>query len=316
MTFLPDDALARLRKAAVEPDLSGTKYEIVRFLARGGMSNVYLARDRELDREVALKVVDFTETEEGGRPRFLREARLLARVEHPGIIPVHDAGILPDGRAFFVMKYAGGRTFADYCKDLPPFRDALRIYQKICEAVAFAHSRAVIHRDLKPSNIMIGPFGEALVLDWGVAREITKNDAANIININHPGLVAGTPGFMAPEQERGDLALLNERTDVFALGAILQYLTRGFASRIRARESRRLAAIIQKAMSPSPADRYESAGALSDEIARFMDDLPISARRETLLERAALFATRNIALLSIVAAYLFMRMLILVIFRQ
>ena len=152
MKYLSDDAIARLRQVVDAPDVSGTRYRIVEKIGRGGMGAVYKAEDTVLGRMIALKVLD----EEN------EEAHIMAALEHPGIVPVHDAGRLPDGRVFYAMKLVDGVPLHDFRASLP---DRLRVFQKICEAVAFAHSRGVTHGDLKPENIMIGAFGEALVLD-------------------------------------------------------------------------------------------------------------------------------------------------------
>lgn len=153
-----------------EPDLTATRYEIVEAIGRGGMGTVYRARDRELQREVALKVLQTAAASERAAERLLHEARILASLEHPGIVPVHDVGTVSDGRVFYVMKLVRGQRLDAHVRDLDTVAARLRIFDRICDAVAFAHAHGVIHRDLKPQNIMIGAFGEVLVLDWGVAR--------------------------------------------------------------------------------------------------------------------------------------------------
>jgi len=131
---------------------------------------VYAADDRELQRRVALKVLAAPRITEEARERMLREARILARLEHPGIVPVHDILSLPDGRVAYAMKLVQGERLDAHARRLRGLRERLRIFERICEAVAFAHAQGVIHRDLKPGNIMVGSFGEVLVLDWGVAK--------------------------------------------------------------------------------------------------------------------------------------------------
>jgi len=177
---ISDEVVERLRTVVTWPDFSGTRYEIVREIGRGGMGNVYEAIDHELGRRVAIKVA------ESASP----EARLTAQLEHPGIVPIHDAGTLPDGRSFYVMKLVRGETLSGL---------TLRTFLRICEPVAFAHARGVVHCDLKPSNVMTGEFGEVLVLDWGIA--------------NRRG---GTEGYRAPD------AVISPAADVFALGRILE----------------------------------------------------------------------------------------------
>src|SRR5262249_33085797 len=167
--------------------------------------------------------------------RLVREAEVLARLEHPGIVPVHDAGTLADGRTFYGMKYVEGQTLDQYVAQLP-LRERLQLLQRIAEPLAFAHSRAVIHRDLKPGNIMIGAFSEVLIMDWGLAKvtvtppvdddrdpEHTKTQIASTQPTGH-GSVLGTPGYMAPEQARGEVQSIDHRADIFALGALLNFM--------------------------------------------------------------------------------------------
>jgi len=297
--WLPDGALDHLREIAAEPepdpDLAGTPYEIAGTIGQGGMGTVYLARDRDLDREVALKVVQLhgEDTE-----RMLREARILAKLEHPGIVPVHDVGILPDGRAWYVMKRVRGSRLDEHARTLS-LPDRLRAFERICEAVAFAHAHGVIHRDLKPENVMVGPFGEVLVMDWGVARLHGQTEER--------GTILGTPGYMAPEQERGEVERIDERTDVYALGAILSFLLQ------EEPVPRPLQAIRSRAMAAEPAGRYASVRELSADLGRYLDGLPVAAYRENLLEQAERVFRRYRAPILIVLAYLLMRVLLILI---
>jgi serine/threonine protein kinase len=174
MKFLSDSALERLRGAAEVPDLSGTRYRLLDRIARGGMGVVYTAEDENLQRRVALKVLDVPATDGDFANRLIREARVLAVLEHPGIVPVHDVGTLSDGRVFYTMKFVEGKRLDDYIESVISVPDRLRIFLRICDAVAFAHARDVLHRDLKPANIMVGPFGEVLVMDWGLAKILRK----------------------------------------------------------------------------------------------------------------------------------------------
>ena len=175
MRWLSDRTVAHLKHVAEWPDLVETKYGVLGEIGRGGMGTIYLAEDRVLGRRVALKVVSTGASDPAAAARMLREARVIARLEHPGIVPVHDAGTLPDGRMFYAMKRVDGRRLDEVALDggasLP---DRLRVFQKVCEAVAFAHAHGVIHRDLKPENVMVGPFGEVLVMDWGVAKVLEE----------------------------------------------------------------------------------------------------------------------------------------------
>src|SRR5215211_3612041 len=177
MKWLSDYKLNRLRSVVNEPDFSATKYAFVKELGRGGMGAVHLAEDTELDRLVAIKVLNTPEITDDLRNRMIREAQIIARLEHPGIVPVHDVGTLPDGRIYYAMKFVRGSRLDEYAAEGVSLRDRLRKFQAVCEAVAFAHAHGVIHRDLKPQNIMIGSFGEVLVLDWGVAKIKPQIDA-------------------------------------------------------------------------------------------------------------------------------------------
>ena len=177
MRWLSDQRLRHLRQLAAHPDFASTKYRVINELARGGMGTVYLAHDAELNRQVAVKVLNTPELTEDLRERMIREAQIIAQLEHPGIVPVHDVGVLPDGRVFYAMKYVRGSRLDEYAAEVDSLKDRLRKFQKVCDAVAFAHAHDVIHRDLKPQNIMIGSFGEVLVLDWGVAKILRQREA-------------------------------------------------------------------------------------------------------------------------------------------
>ena len=185
--FIHDAAIARLRAIDDRPDFGGTRYELLDTIGRGGMGIVFRGRDRELDREVAIKVTAWITAADAERLRA--EARVLARLEHPGIVPVHDVGQLPDGRVFTVMMLVRGERLDARAADLP-LLDRLRLFDRVCDTVAFAHARGLVHRDLKPANIMVGQHGEVLVLDWGLARG--ERDTG--------GSGGGTEGYMPPEQ--------------------------------------------------------------------------------------------------------------------
>ena len=309
--------LARLAEMLEAPDLAGTKYELRGRVGRGGMGTVWRAFDRELGREVALKVLSGPEPRPGGEARLRTEAQVLARLEHPGLVPVHDLGTRPDGRLFYAMKLVRGRRLDEHVRDLRSPAARLRVFERICDAVAFAHAHGVIHRDLKPQNVMVGPFGEVLVLDWGVAKMIADPEPAAPPAIDPPasrevdadaatltaaGTVLGTPGYMAPEQARGESAV-GVAADVYALGALLSFLA-GDAP------PRALAAMVARARAPRPEDRYPSVGALQEDVARFLSDLPVSAYAERPLEQVRRLATKYRTPLVLVLAYLVMRALL------
>jgi serine/threonine protein kinase len=294
MTWLSDDAVARLRTIAEAPDFAGTRYALVRELARGGMGVVYEAEDVELGRRVAVKVLATELSSPDAAERMRAEARVIAQLEHPGIVPLHDAGTLPDGRVFYAMKRVQGRTLDDVLRGggYPPAQ-TLRVFLRICEAVAFAHGHGIVHCDLKPLNVMLGELGEVLVMDWGVAKQAGDSTPA----------LAGTRGFMAPEQERGEP--LNATADVYALGAMLRQML------VARPVPKRLAAIADKATSASPSQRYATARELAADVARYLDDLPLEAYRESAFERAGRWLERNRALVAVVVAYLVMRTIVL-----
>jgi eukaryotic-like serine/threonine-protein kinase len=313
MTWLSDRVVRHLQDVARAPDVDGdafdSRYALIDEIGRGGMGAVYRARDEVLGRDVAVKVIDRDDSHGAFAVRLRQEAQVLARLEHPGIIPVHDAGTLPDGRAFYVMKLVRGASLADHLAALDRLDARLRVFERICEAVAFAHAAGIVHRDLKPANVMVGSFGEVLVLDWGLAKAVADEE---------PAAVAGTPGFMAPEQARGET--VDARADVYALGALLVTMltaqprdgsANAVAARLRVRGAPvRLRAICLKAMASAPDDRYADAAALGDDVARFGAGLPVTAHRETVLERAVRFASTYRTPILLVLAYLLMRALV------
>jgi len=375
MKFLPDQVVARLQTQMQMPDLSGTRYRALRFLGHGGMGSVWLAEDSVLQRPVALKILAAENSSADLAARLMQEAIVLARLEHPGIVPVHDAGTLPDGRTFYCMKHVEGQTLDRYAGSLP-LRERLRLFQRIAEPLAFAHSRGIIHRDLKPANIMIGPFGEVLIMDWGLARVMASvsNEAsatgqvpAHVMsaigvssssgqvsgdvmsatgapseakqvsgheftravkgslkpgalapeNATAHGTVLGTPGYMAPEQERGAINLIDQRTDVFALGSILNDLLQSQPGAPRGeRASRPLRAICSKAMAQEMSARYASVQDLAADVGKYLDGLPVSAYRENILERATRLVDRNRVAVVLVLAYLLMRLLFILFSRH
>ena len=352
MIELSDRALDRLRDVTEWPDLSLTRYELRGEVARGGMGVVYLARDRELERDVALKVIAAEAADLEAAARLRREARIIARLEHPGIVPVHDAGTLPDGRVFYAMKLVSGQRLDALVQKAPPLRERLRVLQRICEPVAFAHAHGVIHRDLKPENVMVGPFGEVLVMDWGVAKHREEPPPqANGEGTSPPrsgdtahGTILGTPAYMAPEQARGEVERVDARADVYALGAILYFMLTGHApgrpgadpeapTRTWAggpgprpagvqppREMapdvpRPLEAICLKALAPEPEARYPSVSDLAADVGRFLEGEPVSAYPEGVWRRALRFAARYRTPILLVLTYMVMRVVLLFVAR-
>jgi eukaryotic-like serine/threonine-protein kinase len=332
--MLSDRSLGHLREVADLPDLTSTRYELIAPLGRGGMGRVYRVRDRELDRDVALKVLSGPVVQ-ATVERLKTEARVLARLEHPGIVPVHDAGVLPDGRAFYVMTLVRGSRLDELAPTLSSLPERLRLLARVTEAVAFAHAHGIVHRDLTPSNIMIGAFGQVLVMDWGTAKVVSSTrpglggaeapppgraeapppqEPSNIQSSpgTASGTVIGTAGFMAPEQERGDAAQVDARADVYALGALLGWLLDP-ANGGPPEAPRPVAAIRDRAMRREPEKRYPTAEAFGTELARYLDGLPVEAHRESALDRLARFErTYRVAIL-LVLAYLLMRILLLLV---
>jgi serine/threonine protein kinase len=284
---LPDGAIERLRRLADRPDFSATRYEIGDEIGRGGMGLVFRARDRELDRDVAVKITAWNTASDALRLR--REARTLASLEHAGIVAVHDVDRLADGRVFLVMSLVRGERL-DAHVQARPLADRLRLFDRICDTVAFAHARGVIHRDLKPANIMVGSFGQVQILDWGLAGG------------SEPG---GTDGYMAPEQRTADG---DSRVDVYALGAILAGLAPV--------PPRPLASIIARATAAAPASRYEDVATLAADVRRFMDGDAVLAHREGPLERAARFTHTYRTPIALVLTYLIVRVLLLLLARR
>jgi serine/threonine protein kinase len=331
--FLNDKAVERLRTVGALPEFSGTRYVLMNFLARGGMGTVYAAQDKTLNRRVAIKVLDSSDSRNALEERLLREARVLAQLEHPGIVPVHDAGTLADGRVFYVMKFVEGSRVDQFLNNESSLFERLRLFLRICETVSFAHSRGILHRDLKPSNVMVGAFGEVLVMDWGLAKilqpdsagcleetvgsseplseplytGVTGDSETQITSATEDGAILGTPGFMSPEQAQGKSSSLDARTDIFSLGKLLEAILKQAKSTTAVRVPRALRAICQTAAAESLSGRYASVSELAEDISRYLDGMPVSAYREHLWERAQRFYTRYQAAILLITAYLLMR---------
>ncbi len=314
MTALSDAIVSRLKQRGAWPAFESGRYSIVDDIGRGGMGSVYLAIDNELGREVAIKIANGLANASLER-RLQLEARVLATLEHPGIVPVHDAGRLADGRLFYVMKRVNGRTLDEYLRSVADRADRLRIFERICEPVAFAHARGFIHRDLKPANVMIGAFGEVLLMDWGTVKALEPRQPP----LDEQGIVIGTHGFMAPEQARGAVDEIDRRTDVYGLGALLFLLLTDqvsapehdvMATLRKHRVARPLAAICAKALAIDPALRYQTVAALAADIGAYGAGRAVDAYRDTVVERVARFSRTYRTAIVLIAAYVIMRALV------
>jgi serine/threonine-protein kinase len=333
---------------------SGMRYRTLRPHVEGGLGRVMVARDEELHREVALKEIKekYADDQEC-RNRFVMEAEITGGLEHPGIVPVYGLGQYPDGRPFYAMRMIKGeslRTAIDRYHEEPArlrnpgerrvtFRQLLARFIKVCEAVAYAHSRGVLHRDIKPDNIMLGKYGETLVVDWGLAKPVGRGRTAQDIGevTNRPpssdnvsatqmGDFVGTPAYMSPEQAEGQLDHLGPRSDVYSLGATLYTLLTGEApikgssmheivskvksGRIRLpRQVNRetppgLEAICLKALAVLPEDRYATALELAADIEHWLADESVTAWKEPLWSRTWRWIRRHKAVVTGAAALL------------
>ncbi|MBK7142501.1 MAG: serine/threonine protein kinase [bacterium] len=335
MNNLSNKKLEHLRTLVESPDLTGTKYRLLERVAAGGMGTVFLVHDTELDRKVALKLLTLPDTSGQLADRMLREAKVVAQLEHPAIVPIHDVGRLADGRVFYVMKYVSGETLAHYRKTVTAPPELLRVFQKIVEAIAFVHAHGILHRDLKPANIMVGQFGEVLVLDWGLATSLKMENTvgltprqASLLKKDNPaitdsGAVMGTPAYMSPEQASGDPSLIDQRSDIYSLGAILYFLLTGkhplkdetSGRLLPPRElqrsiPKRIEAVCLKSLRTERSERYQSANDLSRDIARYLDNEPVTAYKESIWEITSRWAGRNKVILFILFGYMLVRYLI------
>ena len=319
------------------------RYHLFGEIARGGMGVILKGRDPDLGREVAVKVL---KAELAGKvaaeERFVEEAQVGGQLQHPGVVPVYDLGRFADGRPYFAMKYVKGRTLADLLAERAgPAADRgkfLHIFLKVCETVAYAHARGVIHRDIKPSNVMVANYGEVLVMDWGLAKVLTRGgiaDEAKATQLRKPaaeppyeptvihtarfgsigsdtlaGSVMGTPAFMPPEQAGGEIEKLDERTDVFGLGAVLCVILTGeppyvggdadtirlkairgdleetFARLESCGSDRVLIELCRRCLAPKREDRPRHAGEVESMVSAYLADVEARAHRAE-VERAA-----------------------------
>jgi tetratricopeptide (TPR) repeat protein/tRNA A-37 threonylcarbamoyl transferase component Bud32 len=325
------------------PTSSGRRFRILRHHVRGGLGEVYVARDEELHREVALKEIQDRHADDPqSRSRFVLEAEITGGLEHPGVVPVYGLGQHPDGRPFYAMRFIHGESFRDsiarFHRAEGPGRDPgegvlelrqlLGRFLDVCNALAYAHSRGVLHRDLKPDNVMLGPYGETLVVDWGLAK-LFDGKASTARSESGPlkppsmsrlaptltGAAMGTPPYMSPEQAAGQLDRLGPASDVYSLGATLYCLLTGRAPfedrqvdlvlqkvrrgdfppprQIKGSVAPPLESICLKAMALEPADRYATPRALAEDIEHWLADEPVSAYQEGWSEHLARWSRRH-----------------------
>ena len=315
------------------------RFRVIRPFQKGGLGQVSIARDEELNREVALKeILPKHADDDEARQRFLVEAEITGSLEHPGVVPVYGLGQFGDGRPFYAMRFIRGDNFQRAIEEYHGqpkaadrelrFRQLLGRFVDVCNAIEYAHNRCVLHRDLKPSNVMLGKYGETLVVDWGLAKAMGAETApcdtvelpvrpisADASTQTQLGRIVGTPAYMSPEQASGRVDLLGPATDVYSLGATLYHLLVGRApfglegwdallgnvqmGRFeRPREvthdvPKSLEAVCLKAMARRPTDRYDSARAMADDIERFLADEPVAAYPDSLAGRLGRWARKH-----------------------
>ncbi len=298
------------------------EYHIVAEVARGAMGIVYRAEQKSLGREVALKVLLAGEhASDAEIRRFTREAQALARLKHPNIVPIYDIGEV-NGRHFFTMDFIEGQTLSQELSERQlTVTEALHIIEQVADAVAAAHTRGVIHRDIKPSNIMLDSDGGVHIMDFGLAKS-TGTETKH----TRDGTTIGTPAYMPPEQAKGDISRVDERSDLYSIGAVLYEMLAGrppFGGTnlleivlavinedpppprsVNPRLPRELETIVVKCMEKDPARRYHTAAELRDEIRRYRDGEPIRAQPPSFLYRARKMVRRHWVALSMVATVL------------
>ena len=259
---MPSAELIAARHPELEDGPLRARYALEGKLGRGGMGVIAEASDRRIGRRVAIKRLAGAPTPQMVE-RFVREARIQGRLDHPAVVPVYDLGIQSDGRPYFAMRKLRGVTIADLlAAEVVDRRRLLEAFVAVCLAIEYAHTRGVVHRDLKPSNVMLGDFGEVYVLDWGVACVIGEDDEIGAQIARGADAGAGTEGYMAPEQRRGDG--VDARADVYAHGCIL-------AEVLGPDAAPELAAIAARARAEDPAARWPSARALAEATLRHVD---------------------------------------------
>jgi serine/threonine-protein kinase len=332
---------------------AGERYRILRLHAEGGLGRVYEAHDVQLGRRVAVKEIQPSKAElDHLRSRFVLEAEISGGLQHPGIVPVYSLGHYADGKPFYAMRFVEGASLkeaiAKHHREHPKpdpttveFRTLLQRFIDICNAIAFAHSRRVLHRDLKPHNVMLGEYGEALIIDWGLAKVMGRREPSGGSGapetLTPPsgseavptlaGAALGTPNYMSPEQARGDLAALGPATDVYGLGAILyQLLTgrspvpgkdeaevregvrRGAIASVRVLNPnvpRALEAVCLKSLALEPENRHSTALELREDVEHWLADEPVSAYREPFWVRVMRWVRKHRLAASTAASALF-----------
>jgi formylglycine-generating enzyme required for sulfatase activity/serine/threonine protein kinase len=393
----PSDWASHGSSAEVVERLSGhtpprSRYEVRGRVARGGMGAILRVWDAPLQRDLAMKVVLGTEGEgftpehhDGMLDRFLDEAMVTGQLEHPGVLPVHELGVDPEGRVFFTMPLVQGQTLRDVFEHVFTGREgwsttrALSLVLRVCEALAYAHSRGVLHLDVKPANVMVGRFGEVYVLDWGLAKVRGRprdpecgadgtdgtdgtdgagdpdsagdgtgeqgaeapsgagapGEARSVWRYDFPGhpeggIVRGTPPYMSPEAARGDVAAVDERSDVYGLGAVLYHLLTGappyvaevsggphpleIIQEVRERPPRplrelatvpaELEAICERAMAHDPADRYADVQGLAGDLRAYLEHRVVAAYETGAVAELRKWVVRNRGLASALGAVL------------
>ncbi len=330
-----ESATPSAQDAAIPHEIGA--YRVVREIGRGGMGVILRVWDEELGRHLAMKVALGGAGSPAQLVRFLEEARVTGQLDHPGIVPVHELGLDAEGRRFFTMKLVEGRDMKQVFELVFAGRDgwnetrALGVILKVCEAMAYAHSKGIIHRDLKPANVMVGGFGEVFVMDWGLARVLNRADsgaaaaaepASDSQLFTLDGSVLGTPAYMPPEQARGEIDRLSPRSDVYSIGAMLYHLlarqaphvppqTRSTPREVLARVKSapptplhqlnpavpaELVAICEKAMAQDPARRYADTLAFAEDLRAYLEKRVVAAYETGALAELRKWIARNRAL--------------------
>lgn len=342
-TTQPEDDAPVIRKEIISDDTSDSRYSRTRIQGRGGTGRVWVARDLRLDRDVALKEL-IESNQERSRVRFLREARITSQLEHPAIIPVYELVTEDTASPYYTMRLVKGNTLREVIQgahsDQPNAvlqSRLLRHFEDICNAIAYAHRNSIIHRDLKTANVVIGEFGETIVLDWGLAKDLSDESKhleesdplldSDRFDFTMEGKSIGTPSYMPPEQAEGRVDEIDKRSDIYGLGAILYEILTGeppfagsSATEILALVVRStpkppeevkpavpgpLASICKKCLCKTPADRYQSVDDLCADIQSFMADQRVSVYNESLPERVSRWIRRHKVISTFIFALMF-----------